>query len=366
MDYIILPLLDNKYPNFRNYTKDANGNVILSGIYANKNKLEFRLPSLDNITMVSGTTFRFILSVSKNADDKNPKFFTSELYYSDLKDSIDEGNPYFSTYSIFTPFIVNVFIKDAIDLFAKLDPLEKDVPVAVIKNVFASGKDKNGNAASTIKVDLGAKKSQLDDLISKLKKIDDSISKNEVILSQSEVGSYLRGNNKKNSAAEITKLKSDRISIADAIKVLEAEINSINGNSKKVETTPGAEPNTFAKPTIPDVTLTEKDVDIDYNELVKYIDWLVAPTIYSTESAETGGVKDADEIGDWAGELIDNYKARIAKKEAAKLESSTSNQTNKPVSNSATPTPAVSNMGGNNTNTNSNTSKNPTKKLLEK
>ena len=38
--------------------------------------------------------------------------------------------------SIFTPFIVNVFIKDAIDLFAKLDPLEKDVPVAVIKDVF--------------------------------------------------------------------------------------------------------------------------------------------------------------------------------------------------------------------------------------
>jgi hypothetical protein len=365
MDYILLPLLENKYPNFRNYTKDVNGNVILSGIYANKNKLGFKLPSLDNITMVSGTTFRFILSVSKNESDTNPKFFTSELYYSDLIDSIEEGNPYFSTYSIFTPFIVNVFIKDAIDLFAKLDPLEKDVPVAVTKNIFASGKDKSGNSASTIKIDFGAKKSQLDDLISRLKKIDDSISKNEVILSQSEAGSYLRGNNKKNTAAEITKLKSDRISIADAIKVLEAEINSINGNSKKVETTPGAKPNTFAKPTIPNVTLTEKDIDIDYNELVKYIDWLVAPTVYSTESAETGGVKDADEIGDWAGELIDNYKARIAKKEADKLESSASNQTNKSVSNSTTLPAVVSNMTGNTT-TGNTTSRNPTKKALEK
>jgi hypothetical protein len=347
MDYILLPLLENKYPNFRNYTKDVNGNVILSGIYADKNKLGFKLPSLDNITMVSGTTFRFILSVSKNESDTNPKFFTSELYYSDLIDSIEEGNPYFSTYSIFTPFIVNVFIKDAIDLFAKLDPLEKDIPVAVIKNVFASGKNKNGKTASTTKSELVSKKIELDDLITRLKKIDDSILKDRF-----------------KRQSDLDKLKANKIAISSAIKTLEAEINSMNGSPGGTQTTPGAEPNTFAntfaKPTIPDITLREEDVEIDYDELVKYIDWLVSPTIYSTESAETGGVKDADEIGDWAGELIDNYKARIAKKEADKLESSASNQTNKSVSNSTTPPTVVSNMTGNTT------SRNPTKKALEK
>jgi hypothetical protein len=338
MDYILLPLLENKYPNFRNYTKDVNGNVILSGIYANKNKLGFKLPSLDNITMVSGTTFRFILSVSKNESDTNPKFFTSELYYSDLIDSIEEGNPYFSTYSIFTPFIVNVFIKDAIDLFAKLDPLEKDVPVAVTKNIFASGKDKNGKTASTTKSELVSKKIELDDLITTLKKIDDSILKDRF-----------------KRQSDLDKLKANKIAISSAIKTLEAEINSMNGSPGGPQTTPGAEPNTFAKPTIPDITLREEDVEIDYDELVKYIDWLVAPTIYSTESAETGGVKDADEIGDWDGELIDNYKARIAKKEEAKQkeskkESSTIDSSNKPDSNKKlSPLSDSSNMNSKNT-----------------
>ena len=321
MEYILLPLLDNKYPNFRNYTKDVNGDVILSGIYADKNKLNFKLPKLDNITLVTGTTFRFILSVSKDINDKNPKFFTSELYYSDLKYSIDEGNPYFINYSIFTPFIVNVFIKDAIDLFAKLDPLEKDIPVAVIKNVFASGKDKEGKNPSTTKSDLASKRIQLEDLRTKLTKLDSDISNDERIVKESGLLAFIKKDNKKGAAADLDKLKANRLATTTAIKTLEAELSSMNGANNKTETTPGAEPNTFAKPTIPDVTLREEDVEIDYDALVKYIDWMVSPTIYSTESAETGGVKDAHEIGDWAGELIDNYKERINKKEAARLQS---------------------------------------------
>lgn len=318
MEYILLPLLDNKYPNFRNYTKDATGNVILSGIYADKNKLNFTLPKLDNITSVAGTTFRFILAVYIDSNDKNPKFFTSEQYYSDLEASIEDGNPYFITYSIFSPFIVNITIKDAIDLFAKLDPLEKDVPVAVIRNVFASGKDKNGKSFSTTKLELGAKRIQLDDLNAKLKKIDDDISKNQRIISESKFRAFLRGDNKKNAESELEKLKSDRTATAASIKVLEDEINSMNGTGLIPPKTPGVEPNTFAKPTIPDITLTAEDVDIDYQLLVKYIDWMVSKTIYSIDTAESGGVEPAESIGEWAGELIDNYKERIAKKEAAK------------------------------------------------
>ena len=334
MEYIILPLLDNKYPNFRNYNKEATGDVILSGIYADKNKLSFKLPSLDNITKVYGTTFRFIISVSIDNKDKNPKYFTSDEYYSDLEASIDEANPYFINYSIFTPFIVNVSIKDAIDLFAKLDPLEKDVPVAVIKNVFAKGKDKNGNSQTTTKVELGAKRIQLDDLRNKLTKLDTDIANDDRILNESLIKAFLRGDNKNKVKADLDKLKLDRQATATAIKALEDEINSMNGVGVIPSTTPGAEPNTFAKPTIPDVTLTAEDVDIDYEALIKYIDWLVAKTVYSTESAETGGVKDANEIGDWAGELIDNYKTRVSKKEEARLQSLGSGSLNTSGSNS--------------------------------
>jgi hypothetical protein len=357
MEYILLPLLDNKYPNFRNYTKDVNGDVILSGIYADKNKLNFSLPKLDNITMISGTTFRFILSVAKDDKDKNPKFFTSETYYSDLKDSVDEGNPYFINYSIFTPFIVNVFIKDAIDLFAKLDPLEKDVPVAVIKNVFASGKDKNGKNAVTAKSDLAAKRIQLDDLKNKLTKLDADISKNQIIVGESKLAALIKGDNKNNAATELTKLKSNRDATSAAIKALEDELTTMNGTGNMPQTTPGAEPNTFAKPAIPDITLREEDVDIDYDALVKYIDWMVSPTVYSTESAETGGVKDAHEIGDWAGDLIDNYNARIAKKAALNAPSSGSASGSASTQNNTVTNPqnSTATMGGSNNNSNGTT-----------
>jgi len=347
MEYIILPLLDNKYPNFRNYNKDANGNVILSGIYADKNKLSFKLPSLDKITKVYGTTFRFILSVSKDEKDKNPKFFTSDAYYSDLEASVEESNPYFINYSIFTPFIVNILIKDAIDLFAKLDPLEKDVPVAVIKNVFASGKDKEGKNPSTTKLELGNKRAQLDDLRNKLTKLDTDIAKDDKILKESDIVAFIKRDNKKTTAADLENLKSNRAATATAIKALEDEINSMNGGALKPQTTPGAEPNTFAKPAIPDITLTAEDVDIDYDSLVKYIDWMVSPTVYSTETADTGGVKDAHEIGDWAGELIDNYKERIAKKEASKLSSLGSGSLNTSGSNSNKLSQVDANMNAN-------------------
>lgn len=349
MDYILLPLLDNKYPNFRNYTKDISGDVILSGIYADKNKLSFKLPSLDTITMIYGTTFRFILSVSKDINDKNPKFFTSQQYYSDLEASVDEANPYFINYSIFTPFIVNVFIKDAIDLFAKLDPLEKDVPVAVIKNVFASGKDKSGKSTKTTKTELGAKRIQLDDLRNKLTKLDTDIVNAVKILQESPFKVLLSGRTaaKKTAQSDLDKLKQDREATSTAIKALEDELKSMNGTGPVPSTTPGAEPNTFAKPTIPDVTLTAEDVEIDYDTLVKYIDWMVSPTVYSTETADTGGVKDAHEIGDWDGELIDNYKARIVKKEAARLQSLGSGSLSTSGSNSNTLPQVDAKMNGN-------------------
>ena len=347
MDYILLPLLQNKYPNFRNYTKDtATGNVVLSGIYADKNKLTFKLPTLDNITMVPGTTFRFILSIAKDDKDKNPKLFASEEFYLDLQDSIESNNPYLSRLAIYTPFIVNVSIKDAIDLFAKLDPLEKDVPVAVIKNVFASGKDKNGNTAADSKGNLANKKVQLDELRTKLAKLDDDISNDIRITNESNFSALVKRENKNQTKSDLPKLKANRDATATAIKALEDELNSITGTPAVPPTTPGAEPNTFAKPTIPDITLRAEDVDIDYTALVKYIDWLVSPSVYSTETADTGGVQSAHEIGAWAGDLIDNYKARIAKKDAAKLDALGSGSLNVSASNSIVQQPTTPTQTG--------------------
>jgi hypothetical protein len=336
MDYILLPLLDNKYPSFRSYAKTGESKVTLYGIYKDVNKHEFTVPSIDNIKVVANTSFRFILSIKKTNDDVNPLLYTSDLFYSDLQDSIDSNNPYLARFALLDSSIVKISLQDSIDLFAKLEPLEKDVPVAVIKNIFAYGKDKSGKSASTLKTNLAAKRIQLEDLRAKLTKLDSDISNDERIVKESGLTAFIKRDNKKTAAADLDKLKANRLATETAIKALEDEIKSISGTTNSFETTPGAEPNTFAKPAIPDVTLTANDIDIDYDILVRYIDWMVSKNTYSIDTAETGGVIPAEQVGEWAGDLIDNYKARIAKKEADRLQSLGSGSLNNSGSNSNT------------------------------
>ena len=98
MEYKRLIQLDNQYPNLRNYTKNGiDTNILLKGIYYTgeaTNQIQFNLADLSKVTPVAGTKFRFILSISMDDSNTNPKLFTSSEFYNDLKSSYDENNPY--------------------------------------------------------------------------------------------------------------------------------------------------------------------------------------------------------------------------------------------------------------------------------
>jgi hypothetical protein len=142
MDYVRLSELDNQYPNISAYKEGAPGKTqILFGSYPEKNKIEFRVPpTLDNVKTLSDTNFRFILAIFKDYQDANPIYYTSEIYYNDLKLSLEEHNPYFLLASFSKQNIVPYVIDDSLKIFNTLSAPESKAFVDMKFNVlFKSG-----------------------------------------------------------------------------------------------------------------------------------------------------------------------------------------------------------------------------------
>jgi hypothetical protein len=137
MEYKKLPELENKYPNIQSY-KLEEPRIVLNGLYPETNKILFGKPNLDFITAISGSSFRFLLKVLKTESDTNPKFFTSEKYFDDLKASLKENNPYFPLESIKSEFVVTIILSEIEERFSKLKPKEENWGVNVTKNIFIS------------------------------------------------------------------------------------------------------------------------------------------------------------------------------------------------------------------------------------
>ena len=127
MEYTRISSLENKYPNNENYIA-APGNmetVSLIGLYPEKNKLDFKLPSLKNIKYVRGTNFRFILAIFKDYSDTKPVYYTSEKYFNDLTEATNEGNPYFLQASFANTNIVSYVYEDIIKIVNSMKELEQ-------------------------------------------------------------------------------------------------------------------------------------------------------------------------------------------------------------------------------------------------
>jgi hypothetical protein len=89
MAYKTLTELRNVYPEERNvqssYSKE-NNSINYKGRY-NENSLNFTIEDLSGISVVSGTTFNFILKI-------DGKEYTSPQFKSFLENSLSSGNPY--------------------------------------------------------------------------------------------------------------------------------------------------------------------------------------------------------------------------------------------------------------------------------
>jgi len=137
MDYKKLPELDNQYPNIKNYKiGTAENTLVLYGEYATTNMVNFKIPALDDLKWVKGTTFKFILAIFKDIKDTSPVYYTSEDHYNNLISSINENNPYFVQASFNPKYIVKVVVNDLVTKFNSLGAGELSNFVSMRQNIM--------------------------------------------------------------------------------------------------------------------------------------------------------------------------------------------------------------------------------------
>ena len=139
MEYKNLSNLENTYPQPGNYILNRADKSVsnLYGVYADKNKLDFKLPDLTNLKSVEGTNFRFILAIFKDYKDTKPVYYTSERYLNDLKSAAAEGNPYFLQSSFSNSNIVSYVYEDVVKMTESMRALEMKSRIDFRINVFA-------------------------------------------------------------------------------------------------------------------------------------------------------------------------------------------------------------------------------------
>ena len=136
MEYKPLQFLENTYPNPNNYVSTGVEKTTLNGIYPEKNKIEFNLPSISELKYVEGTEFKFVLAIFNDYKDTKPVYYTSELYYNTLQNSILEGNPYFSQASFSPQNIISYVIESPLKVYSPLHKEEIKPRVNVRQNIF--------------------------------------------------------------------------------------------------------------------------------------------------------------------------------------------------------------------------------------
>jgi len=136
MEYKPLQFLENTYPNPNNYVSNGVEKTTLNGVYPDKNKIDFNLPSISELKYVEGTEFNFVLAIFKDYKDTKPVYYTSEQYYYTLQNSILEGNPYFSQASFSPQNIVSYVIESPLKVYAPLHKEEIKPRVNVRQNIF--------------------------------------------------------------------------------------------------------------------------------------------------------------------------------------------------------------------------------------
>lgn len=150
MDYKNIYDLADTYPDPTKYSSKRTKNMRLSGKYVEVNYIDFDIPSVQDITLVTGTTFRFVLVIKDSAADFEPKYFMSDAFYNDIELSQIENNPYFIRAALKDIFSVTITLDKQIELFNTIKLLDISAGVKTYKNLFIGLGDDNTTGGNVI------------------------------------------------------------------------------------------------------------------------------------------------------------------------------------------------------------------------
>jgi hypothetical protein len=179
-----------------------------------------------------------------------------------------------------------------------METQEKDAPVDVVKNIFIS------NTAET--------DASIQALFAEIESINPDIDKLNIDISEAETELIKQSTTKQNekvtflSKIKIRNAKSKQNSLNDVITTLKTQRDSLITKKNKLQN----DINELMK-AVNNSLLSNNSV-IDYEALIKFIDFMVKPQTFELDGIETNNVIKAESIGEWAGEYISAYKRRQA------------------------------------------------------
>ena len=150
MDYKNIYDLADTYPDPTKYSSKRVKNMRLTGKYVEVNYIDFDIPSVEDITLVPGTTFRFILVIKDSAADFEPKYYMSDSFYNDIELSQVENNPYFVRAALKDMFAVTITLDKQIELFNTIKLLDIAAGVKTYKNLFIGLGDDNTTGGNVL------------------------------------------------------------------------------------------------------------------------------------------------------------------------------------------------------------------------
>ena len=150
MDYKNIYDLADTYPDPTKYSSKRVKNMRLTGKYIEVNYIDFDIPSVEDITLVPGTTFRFILVIKDSAADFEPKYYMSDAFYNDIEFSQVENNPYFIRAALKDIFAVTITLDKQIELFNTIKLLDIAAGVKTYKNLFIGLGDDNTTGGNVL------------------------------------------------------------------------------------------------------------------------------------------------------------------------------------------------------------------------
>ena len=136
MEYKNIYDLADTYPDIAKYSSKRVKNMRLTGKYVELNYIDFDIPTVEDIIVVPGTTFRFLLIVKDSLADSEPKYFMSDTFYNDIELSQLENNPYFIRAALKDIFAVTITLDQAIETFNTIKLLDIAAGVKTYKNLF--------------------------------------------------------------------------------------------------------------------------------------------------------------------------------------------------------------------------------------
>ena len=297
MQYVSLSKVPNRYPSISNYTKFKEDVVILNGLYPERNKINFQLPKYDDIIAIDNTTFRFVISIIIDENDTSPKYFTSKTFYNDIKLGYRVGNPFFPIQALIgNGSVLTINLKQYFEIFDKFEADEKDTPVDVIKNIFISDTSDTSVNIDNIKNELIEVNKQIDELNLKIAGLETELD--------------IQTNNPTDDTNERIQNRARRSrnneSVSEQINKLNIELNTLIIKRDKLNE------NIISETESTNNSLLSDNSIIDYEALIKFIDFMVQPPKFELSGIETNNVIPAEQIGEWAGEYISAYKRRQA------------------------------------------------------